>query len=278
MTLFVMGATGRTGGAVATACAPRMAVRAATRTAEGYDGPGDPVTFDLDAPGSWQAALAGCDAVFVMRPPQNTDGSVWPTLFDAAERAGVTRAVVSSVRGADRNRLLPHRAMEDAARASALEATVLRPADYMQNLQTVHRDALAEGVLRLPAGQGRSAFVDVADVGACAAAVLAEGRGAGGAHELTGPEALDWYEVAGILSDVLSRPVRYEPIGPVRFVLMQRKEGRPLPMGLVMTALYTVQRLGLAAEVTEAVRRLTGRAPTSLRAYAERERAALTIA
>ena len=143
----------------------------------------------------------------------------------------------------------------------------------MQNLDTVHREDIAQrNEIALPAGHGRSAFIDVADIGAVAAQVLTENGHAGKAYALTGPQALDFDEVAAILSDELGHTITYRSPSPWRFVAEQRSRGRPLSLALVMTALYTVQRFGLAAEMTREVERVLGRPATDLRTYAERVR------
>ena len=270
--LFVMGATGRTGGAVCTGCAA-TGIRAGTRSPARYDGPGEAARFDLSDESTFASALSGCEALFAMRPPTETSGEPFERLFTAARAAGVRRLIVSSVLGAERNRFLPHRKMEAAARASGLAWVILRPADYMQNFETVHREAIRDrSEIAVPAGQGRSAFLDVADIGACAAAALT-GAHDGEAHALTGPQALTMAEVADVLTEVLGRPVAYRAVSPWRFVAEERRR-RPLPMALVMTALYTAQRLGLAREVTDGVARMTGRPATPLRDYVARARLA----
>ena len=48
----------------------------------------------------------------------------------------------------------------------------------------------------------------------------------------------------------------------------------PRTMAVVTAAIYTTARLGLAAGLTDDVRRVTGRSPLSVEATAQRERAA----
>lgn len=158
--------------------------------------------------------------------------------------------------------------------ARGFDWTMLRPADFMQNLETVHRGGLRRrSEISVPAGNGRSAFVDVADVAAVAAKTLLEPGHSQRGYTLTGPEALSFHQIAQILSDVLGRPIRYRPPGVLRFIRDQHSEGVPLGMALVMTALYTVQRLGRADGLTDDVLRLLGRPPSDFRGYAERTKA-----
>ena len=144
----------------------------------------------------------------------------------------------------------------------------------MQNLETVHRHGLCtHSEISVRAGKGRSAFIDVCDVAAVAAKVLRDPGHVGRGYTLTGPAALSFEDIAGILSDVLG-PIQYRPSGVWRFVRDKQAEGVVLGMALVLAALYTVQRTGHAAEVTGDVARIPGRAPTDFRSCVQRQKAA----
>ncbi len=239
----------------------------------------DHVTFDLTRRETWAGALAGVDRVFVVRPPDVSDvrRDLLPFLA-AARDAGVRHAVLLSVQGADRLPVLPHAKVERWLRGSGLAWTVLRPSFFVQNLTGVHAPDVVAGRLVLPAGRGRTAFVDAHDVAAVAAAVLADpDPHAGRAWTPTGPEALTYDEVAATLTEVLGRPVRYDSSGIVRWA---RHAHRDLAMAwgmvAVTTGIYTSARLGLADSLTDDVRTVTGRAPATLRDVAVREKAAWT--
>jgi uncharacterized protein YbjT (DUF2867 family) len=81
--------------------------------------------------------------------------------------------VFLSIQGADRNRLVPHRAVEDHLRASPMAWTFVRAAYFMENLSTTHAPEIRErGEIWVPAGGGRTAFVAARDVAAVAARAL----------------------------------------------------------------------------------------------------------
>jgi uncharacterized protein YbjT (DUF2867 family) len=177
--------------------------------------------------------------------------------------------VFLSVRGAERNPLLPHRRIEKLLERSGLAWTHLRPNDWMQNFATVHRDDVrTRGEIWAPAGKGRTSFVDARDVAEAAAAVLTGQGHYLRAYALTGGEELDLDEVAAALSDAIGRRGTYRDPGVVAFLRHVRATGRPLALGLVMTGVYTVARLGLAAGVSPELERLIGRPPTTFRAFA----------
>jgi nucleoside-diphosphate-sugar epimerase len=111
--------------------------------------------------------------------------------------------------------------------------------------------------------------VDARDVGEAAARVLAGENHLDRAYELTGAHAYDYYEVAALLSRTLGRPIRYVDPSVVRFCWRKWREDVPVPFILVMTALYTVARLGKAAGYAPDLETLLGRVPTSLAQFAE---------
>lgn len=269
-TLLVTGATGRAGGAVLDALAGHVPLRAASRSGRAVgDVPG--VAFDMADPATFAQALSGIRAIFLIRPPAITDRKVIARFLDAASAAGATRILCMSVIGADRFRILPHHGMEAEVMARPFDWTMLRPSDFMQNLETVLAPRIrARDEISVPAGRGRSAFIDVADIGALAAHVLATPGHCGQGYDLTGPESLDFTEVVRTLSRILDRPIHYRPVNPAAFLMREFRAGSPFPLPLVMTALYTAQRLGLAEAVTDTLPRLLGRPAGTLSAYVSR--------
>jgi uncharacterized protein YbjT (DUF2867 family) len=273
--ILVTGASGTVGREVAKrlagqAAPARLALRDPSRVVEGAEAL-ERVRFDFHDPSGFAEALRGVDRVFLLRPPQLADirRDFEPFLL-AMLQADVKRVVFLSVRGAERNPLLPHRRIEKALERSGLAWTHLRPNDWMQNFATVHRDDIrTRGEIWAPAGKGRTSFVDARDVAEAAAAVLTGEGHERRAYALTGGEALDLDEAAAVLSDVLGRRVAYRNPGVVAFLRHLRAAGRPLALGLVMTGVYTVARLGLAAGVSPELERLIGRPVTSLRSFAE---------
>ncbi len=274
-TILVTGASGTVGREVAKRLAARgaparLALRDPSRGVEGAEAL-ERVRFDFHDPSGFAEALRGVGRVFLLRPPQLADvrRDFDPFLL-AMLRAEVERVVFLSVRGAERNPLLPHRRIEKALERSGLAWTHLRPNDWMQNFATVHRnDIRTRGEIWAPAGKGRTSFVDARDVAEAAAAVLTGQGHDRRAYALTGAEELDMDEVAAALSSATGRPVSYRNPGVVAFLRHLWATGRPLALGLAMTGVYTVARLGLAAGVSPELERLIGRPPTAFRSFAE---------
>jgi uncharacterized protein YbjT (DUF2867 family) len=87
----------------------------------------------------------------------------------------------------------------------------------MQNLLRFAGDVVG-GRLAAPMGARRYPFVDVRDVGRAAAAVLGAPAGhSDRAYALTGPRAVGYAELAGLMGDVIGRSVAYHAVAPERF-------------------------------------------------------------
>ncbi|MDO5499495.1 MAG: NmrA family NAD(P)-binding protein [Propionibacteriaceae bacterium] len=278
MTILVTGGTGTVGSVVARELLTAGAdVRLASR-ARGADD--RHVVFDFTDSSTWADAFAGVRALFLVRPPAlgNVRRDVLPAL-GAARSSGVERIVFLSLQGADRNRVVPHAIVERWLRESGIAWTFLRAAFFHQNLITTHgSDIRDRDEIVVPAGDGRTAFVDAEDVGAMgAAALLDPAAHAGRAWTVTGPRALTYHQVAEILTAELGRVIRYRRPSAARYVRHARHHlGMPWPMVAVTTAIYSTARFGLAAGLSDDVHQVLGRPPIDFAEFARRERAAWT--
>ncbi len=272
--VLVTGATGNVGSEVVRLLrGGKSSVRAAVRDPGRVEPAGgvEYAPFDFTRPETYARALRGVDRLFLVRPPaiSNTRRYVNP-FVDAAKAAGVGHIVFLSLLGAEKNPVVPHRRIEDYLKASGVSHTFLRPSFFMQNLSTVHREDIKDcGEVFVPAGKGKTSFVDARDVAAAAAKVLTEPGHENRAYPLTGAEALDYYEVANTFANVLGRRVVYSRPSVVRFARTMLGKGLPPAFVLVMCGIYTTARLGLAGTVTRDTARLLGRPPATLRRFVE---------
>jgi uncharacterized protein YbjT (DUF2867 family) len=271
----VTGATGTVGRYVVDRLVEQgVPVRRAVRE---VTGPADEYTrrFDFADASSWGPALEGVDQVFLMRPPAISDikGVIRPFVAELARR-GIRQTVVLSLMGV--NPAMPHYRLEQDVKAAGLPATMLRPAFFMQNLETAYRDDIRDrNRIRLPAGGGKTSFIDTRDIADVAVAALeAPDVHAGHAYTLTGGVALSWNAVASLLSAELGRPIEYEPISLITARRELRAEGFPSAYVNIQLLIHVVARLGLADTVNADIDRLLGRAPRTLADYVRDTRSA----
>lgn len=281
--ILVTGATGNVGGALIDyltdpphgtengGVVARAAVWDPNDIPEDFPAQVEIVRFDFADSQTYGPALEGVNRIFLMRPPAITDidNTIKP-FVDAAAEQGIQHISFLSLLGAEKNRVVPHRAVEELLKAGRVPYTLLRAGFFMQNLDTTHRAEIRDhNEIFIPAGKGKTSFTDVRDLAAVAAKTLTEPGHAYQAYPLTGEEALSYYEVADIMSDVLGRRITYTNPNPIQFAWRHWRNGSPLSYVGVISMIYLTTRLGFADTITPDVRRLLGRAPRTLRQYVQ---------
>lgn len=228
-------------------------------------------TLDFFNRATWGPVLAGVRCLFLLFPlPGNRAAreAIVPFLH-AAEDAGCQHVVYVSVFGADRARFIPHHTVETALRSSSMSYTVLRCSFFMQNLHraiSTHGVDIADrGEVFVPAGAGRTTFLDARDAAAVAALALRHpDQHHDLVHHLTGPAALTMTEVAAALTRALGYPVSYTHPSLIAFARRLRRRGAGWDSIGFMAAVYTLTRLGHNQPLTNDVARLLGRPPRTL--------------
>jgi uncharacterized protein YbjT (DUF2867 family) len=272
--VLVTGSTGNVGSEVVAQLLKRgESVRAAVRPGRGggFGAPVIEVELDFEAPSTFAGALAGVSRVFLMRPPQMSDPKQMHPFVDAMRTAGIEQIAFLSVQGAGSNPFVPHHGIEQCLKRSGLAWTFLRPSFFMQNLSTTHRADICErDEVFVPAGRGKTNFIDVADIAEAIAVVLTTPGHLGRAYELTGSEALTYDQVADILSQECGRPITYPRPSAREFKSRMTAAGHDEDFVSVMASIYLIARVGMAAGTTDELEGLIGRKPTTLAQWAER--------
>jgi uncharacterized protein YbjT (DUF2867 family) len=249
-------------------------VRALARSGENqFSGGIEAVSGDLANPDSLAAAMTDAEKVFLLCGPREDEVALNRNAIDAARSAGVKLLVRSSILGADpdsRSTFMRDHGVCDAyLRESNLPHAIVRPNMFMENIPESTIPSIGQdGTFYANAGQARISMVNTRDVAAVSAALLTDAQPDADVVDVTGPEALSYDEVAGKLTAKLGRPVTYSdaPDDAVREALAGYGMGDWLVNGLV--ELFQDYRRsgadGYAAQVSEAVPQLTGRAACSL--------------
>jgi len=227
---------------------------------------------DFEQPDTLDAAMDGCDHLFLLSPPNPGQPQQEQNVIDAAKRAGVAHVVKLSVPGADPDAQLLfgrwHGQIEQYLAQSGLAHTLLRPNYFMQNLLLSAQPVADQGMLYGMTGEGRISYVDTRDIAAVAAQVLTSPGHEGNSYMLTGPGALSAGEVAEQLSAATGRPVRYVDLPPDAFRQALAGAGLPGWLADALVAGNTRLAAGHGAGVTGEVARLTGRPPRTLGQFA----------
>lgn len=214
------------------------------------------------------------------------------TAVAAAARAGVSHVVYTSVGGVQSgNPALSARDHQQSERdliGSGLPHTILRNALYAEIVSNVLvAPGVQHGTIVQATGAGHLAPVAKDDVARSAAAVLVDpDRHAGAVYEITGPELLDFHDIARIASEVHGTPISYTSVTADERLAFFDSVGiprtydpgmKPSPDGHLWASdeLVTAEEgiaQGYQALLSHHVEQITGRAPESLQTVMERVR------
>jgi uncharacterized protein YbjT (DUF2867 family) len=271
--IFVTGASGNVGREVIGYLRSRQASFriGARKPASAAQGTGaDTVRFDFLDPSTYGPAVAGCDTVFLLRPPTLANTKATLNVFlDVARKQGVSQAVFVSVAGAGDNPIVPHHAVEQHLRSGPSGWTILRPGFFAQNMGDAYRnDILRDNRIFLPAGAGLVAFIDVRDLAEVAVNTLLDPSAhQGQTYTLTGPEAIPFTEVARILSETLGRTIRYQPASTLGYITHLMRHGTSLGQSMILAILHVGLRFGQAEAVNDTLADLLGHSPRTVQDY-----------
>lgn len=200
----------------------RASVRSsASAAALRASGVSDVVVGDLADPAVLAGAVSGVETIYhVGAALSPSERAVGFAVIDAARAAGVQHVVLSSVLHAITTDLIQHelkRDIEEHLLSSGLEFTILQPTNYM--LPHRLKPAFERGVFELSWSlERRQSLVDLGDIAEVAAVVLGDtGHHAGATYELVAPGRYSAHDLAGLIAEVIGRPVRAAEISTDEF-------------------------------------------------------------
>lgn len=220
----------------------------------------------------FEALLAGVDDIVLIGPP--LDGQIFEKLspiIDAAAERKIGQLVylsgnyLSGVTGKTLEALYV-RKVEQRIIASGLKHTLVRAGFFMDNyLSGFYWPMVEKGNLVLATGSGKSALIAAADVGAFMAQALSQGLT--GEYIVTGPEALDHFEVVELLSRKTGHSITYTPIGESDLRAIYEARGLPAQTIDYGLTLYRAFRNYTTAAITDGFQQAAGREPMSFKAF-----------
>ncbi|MCP2339753.1 hypothetical protein [Actinomadura rupiterrae] len=258
--VLVLGAGGKTGRRVAARLDELgIAYRSASRR-------GTP-PFDWNVPETWDGALDGVGAVYVVRP-ELQPADVLEAFVGRAVNRGAGRLVFLSARAGGEDMDRPR---ERVIHDSGADWTILRPTWYFQNFsEGMFRAGLDSGELRLPAGTGREAFVDTEDIADVAVAALTQAGHEGRTYALSGPRALSFGEAVELIAAASGRPIVYRDIEPDEYARELVAAGESERFAQLQAKLMTWIAEDEGAHLSDGVRQALGREPRGFEDFVKR--------
>lgn len=228
LTVLVIGATGKQGGAVTRSLLGKgHAVRALTRSPDSEEARAlremgaEVVQGDLTDPGSLDRAARGADALFGVTVPHGgaeAEVAQGQALVDLVSRADLRHLVFSSVANADRKTGIPHfdtkARIEELIDDAGIPATVIAPVFFMDNfLEGDWRRGIEDGKLVLAMPPDRALQqIAVDDIGAMAAFAFENRDRLLGARIDIASDELTGEEAARKLSEALGETIEYQEL------------------------------------------------------------------
>ena len=221
MTILVTGATGNVGRNVVEQLVKRAAdVRALVRdpSKTGFAAGVDIVKGDLLDVDSLRSAMSGVSTLFLLNSVVADEYAQALIALNVAREAAIERIVYLSVIHSDIYVNVPHFAgkfgVERMIEQMGMNATILRPAYYMDNEITIRDVVTGYGIYPMPIGDKGLAMIDARDVGEIAAIeLLRRERSATPLPidriNLVGPDTLTGADAAAIWTEILGRTITY---------------------------------------------------------------------
>jgi uncharacterized protein YbjT (DUF2867 family) len=224
-TIFVTGATGNQGGAVArNLLSGGFRVKLLTRDPDSKKAQqlkhphAEIVKGDLDEPDSYSQHLKNVYGVFSVQAMQSkNEKEIWQgiTLADRAKDAGVAHFVYSSTNGADKKTGVPHwetkARIEEHVRNSGLSYTILRPVSLFENFLIPQvKGRIPKGKLITPTKKDiRQQFIASEDVGRMTERIFKNPQQFRDQTIALASEEMTMEEVAARFSEVLQKKITY---------------------------------------------------------------------
>lgn len=232
------------------------------------------VEFDFSNPATFERATEGVNKVFLLGPPLvlNLDEVLKP-FIDFLKSKNILRVVYISALGLENVKELPfHEIIIKKLEADGFELTVLKPTFFAQNFKNYEWENITErGITFNVAGDGKTAFVDVNDIGAVAAHTLVEEGHSGKSYELTGPELLSYSDAAALLTEVLGKPIVYPNPTAEAYKGALAAAGAPAFIADYMIAVSSLIKNRFVEVVSNDIEKITGKKPTALKEVLKRD-------
>lgn len=274
MKILVTGFTGKVGLQVANylkdidipiLCGVRNVERARDKFGDIYEY----VSLDFSDPTTFDGALENIDRIFLMYPPG--ENLPFATFLEKAKDKEIKHITYLSLKDVQFMPFIHHYKMEKLIKSYNIPYTFVRAGYFMQNLNDFLCKEIKERQrIFVPAGKGKTSFIDTRDLAEISALTLVnEGKHKNQIYAVTGNEALDFFDVASIMTEVLGVKIQYTNPSVKEFREYMKKIGEDEGFVNVVVGVHMPTKLGLAKGIKHDYEKVTGKTPTNIRKYIE---------
>ena len=232
-------------------------------------------TGDLDKPRTLEGAFDGIDTAFLLSTPGPLAAFQQSNALWAARQAKVKHVVRMSAVGAAHDaptvNSRVHALSDTELERSGVAFTIVKPHFFAQNMLMTAQSIAEQGAFYFALGDAKIPMIDVGDIAASVAAILRDpAPHAGKTYTLTGPTAITMHQFAAAVGEAITKPVKYVAVPVAAAVESFEKMGLDDYNQVALRDYLTAYSNGWQAEPTDAVHKLTGRAPCTLNEFAHR--------
>jgi NAD(P)H dehydrogenase (quinone) len=286
--ILITGATGQVGSktieflladkSIAIVAAVRTQEKAAPFTARGIA----TVILDFDDESTHSKAFENIDRVFMVTGYTVDMLRQSKALLDAAKKQGVQHIVHLGACGPDDTSIghwAWHQLVERYVEWCGFTYTHLRPQDFMQNLLGYGgKKAIVDGVIYHYVANARLSWVDLEDVAQVAALALVHPEQHAGKTCRLGYDAKTFDEIATLMTSIVGKPFRYEPLSPEVFREAMESAGAEMAYMNCVYDHWKRHAAGIivgAADTFDNFHEITGKQPTKWNGFIEKHKEAL---
>lgn len=222
------------------------------------------------------AAFEGIERAFFLCPLGFVDQyAILSPLIQEAKRCGLKKVVLLTGMSANEDETSAMRRAEVELENSGLTYNIIRPNWFLQNFNTFWVQTIKEqGKILLPAGNAKTSFIDAKDISAVAAELLTSDKFNNKDFDITGPQALDFNEVAEEISAVSGKKVVYQEIKPEELRQGLLGAGMPADVTGFFLKIFSYLKAGYCSRTTNCVEEILGREPRSIKDYTQENKQA----
>jgi uncharacterized protein YbjT (DUF2867 family) len=218
---------------------------------------------DFDFPETLDDAFRGADRLLIISTRGGNEARVRQhrNALEAARRVGVGHIYYTSIVQREGSVFLPadgHIETERDLKLSGLTYTTFRNGNYIENLPMFLGFGLHGNVLALPP-DGPTAWVARSDLAEGIARVMIQGDHAGKTLLLTGPEALDFGDIAALLRGESGETVERRFISGDEFVRQLEDRGLATEIARMFESGFRSRAAGELAQVDPTLAQILGR-------------------
>ncbi|GGK09556.1 NmrA family transcriptional regulator [Lentibacillus kapialis] len=272
MNILVTGFTGKVGLQVANylkdqdipiVCAVRDVEKTKAKFGDAYEY----VNLNFSDSSTFDGALENVDRVFLMYPPG--EKLQFDTFLKKAKDKEIKHITYLSLKDVQYMPFIHHYKMEKLIKNSQIPYTFVRAGYFMQNLNDFLCKEIKERQrIFVPAGKGKTSFVDTRDLAEISGVSLVnKDKHKNKIYVITGNEALNFFDVAKQMTEVLGVKIEYTNPSVKEFKNYMRKIGEDEGFVNVVVGIHIPTKLGLAKGVKHDYEKLTGKKPTNIKNY-----------